>query len=371
MHYIGLMSGTSINAVDAALVSFSKNSIKILAAHSIAIPKKLKKEILALCFPGKNEIERMGELDYQLGKYFAKAACEVAKKANLSLKKIKAIGSHGQTIRHRPNQRYPFTLQIGNPHLIAAKTGITTVANFRAKDIALGGQGAPLAPVFHDFLFRSFLNQHKQNCLSVINIGGIANISVLQKNFSRKLFGFDIGPGNTLLDAWIYQQTKKLFDRNGQWASGGKVCEPLLKKLCQDSYFKKSFPKSTGREYFNLIWLKKYLKQFKKIKPQDVQATLTEFTAKMIAEAVMKFQQNGFVFLCGGGAYNRDLVKRIQSRLKNHQVITTDKIGIAPKWIEAAMFAWLAKQTLDKKALDLSHITGSKKPAVLGEVCYF
>jgi len=364
--YIGLMSGTSIDAIDAALVDFSQKPLKIIATHSISIPKKIKEEILKICVPGQNEIDQMGEMDIKLGKLFSKAALGVLKKAKVPKEKITAIGSHGQTIRHRPDAKYPFTLQIGNPNIIAEQTGIITVADFRSKDMALGGQGAPLAPIFHEYLFRNKIENR-----FIINIGGIANISILPKNLKQKVYGFDIGPGNVLLDAWIFKHKKLPFDQKGKWASAGKICQSLLKKLLNDSYFKKHFPKSAGREYFNLVWLQKYLKIFKKLKPQDVQATLTELTAKTIANAVTQTKlRNGVIFLCGGGTRNIYCVKRITELLKKYHVITSDEIGVAPKWIEAAMFAWLAKQTMERKKLNLSRITGSKKPVILGGIYY-
>lgn len=358
--YIGLMSGTSLDAVDAVLVDFGKKPLTIIATHSEPVHDTLRQKILDLCHPGKNAIQRMGEVDHALGMLFANASLNLLKKTNYSSKDIRAIGSHGQTIRHEPNHSLPFTLQIGDPNIIVTQTGITTVADFRRRDMALGGQAAPLAPAFHNYLLRT----EKENRW-VVNIGGITNITLLAADAKKNVLGFDTGPGNTLLDAWCFRHTKNYYDKNGDWAASGRVNQDLLNILLSDPYFKITPPKSTGREYFNLNWLEQYLKKISgSILPKDIQATLVDLTAQSICGAINK---NGSVWVCGGGAKNHYLMQRLKE-LCGFNIMTTEKIGIHPDWIEACAFAWLARQTLLGKPGNLPSVTGARAFATLGAI---
>lgn len=362
--YIGLMSGTSADGIDAALVDFSEAAPKVIATHYLPYPLALREKIHGLCQPGENEIHRFGELDILLGKEFAQAANYLLKQQSLTPSSIKAIGSHGQTIRHYPNHPYQFTVQIGDPNTIAAETNITTVADFRRKDMALGGQGAPLVPAFH----QSILATDKCH-RAIVNIGGIANVTFLQPANPGHVIGFDTGPGNTLLDAWIHLHEKAAHDENGDWGASGKVDIDLLSQLLSDAYFQLAPPKSTGREYFNLKWLEKHLS--KKILTIDVQATLVELTALSIITAIKQHMPNGEILICGGGAHNRFLMTRINELAKpNLRVDTTQKYGIDPDWVEAVAFAWLAKQTLERQPGNLPSVTGAKQAAILGGIYY-
>lgn len=355
--YIGLMSGTSADGIDAALVDLSHPQPKLIAHHSKKYTPELRKEILTLCQPGPDEINRLGKLDVTLGKQFATVVNEFLKKTAIKPQKIRAIGSHGQTVRHHPSQR--FTLQIADPNIIAAETGITTVADFRRRDLALGGQGAPLVPAFHQALFSS---GHQDRV--ILNLGGMANVTLLTKDGQVK--GFDTGPGNVLIDAWIEKNLQHQCDHYGKWAAQGKINEELLKNLLSDPFFKMLPPKSTGREYFNSAWLEKFLT--KDISPVDVQTTVTELTARSVVDAIPF--QSGEILLCGGGANNSFLVSRILANAKNFAVMSTEKWGVHPDWVEAMAFAWLAKQTLDGKAGNVPAVTGASVASVLGGIFY-
>ena len=359
--YIGLMSGTSLEAIDAVLVEF--NPVKLITTHSETIPAKLKQQLLALCTPGDNAIMRMGKADVALGQLFAQSCLNLLAKTNITPQSVRAIGSHGQTIRHMPDENYPFTLQIGDPNIIAALTDITTVADFRRRDLALGGQAAPLAPAFHNFLLRD-----KNENRWILNIGGIANVTFLARDLQQPIIGFDTGPGNTLLDAWTMHHLNQPYDRDGEWAASGHVQEKLLQSLLADPYFQSPAPKSTGREYFNLSWLTAKLNHH--IKPADVQATLLELTAKSIAQAIHNFssKKEGSIWLCGGGTHNQQLIKRINALCQPLRVTDTTEIVIHPDWIEAVCFAWLAKQTLAGNPGNLPSVTGAQRPTILGAV---
>lgn len=360
-HYIGLMSGTSVDSIDAVIVRFSENTCHIAESLSYPIPQALRNELHLLCQPGNNEIERMGAADTALGRLFAEAANTLLARSLLKAGAIRAIGSHGQTIRHQPSQANPFSLQIGDPNIIAYLTGITTVADFRRRDLAAGGQGAPLVPAFHREVFGSSTENR-----AIVNIGGIANISFLPTD--GETLGFDTGPGNTLIDAWIQHNKGLDYDDKGQWAREGTIDFPLLAKLLNHPYLSKSGPKSTGREAFNLPWLNNVLP--KDIHPADVQATLLEFTAQSIAYGLQQQKKRvDKVYLCGGGAYNQALVEQLQSKL-SCPLTSTEELGIAPEWVEAAAFAWLAKKTLEKQPGNLPTVTNAQRPVILGGV-YF
>jgi len=354
-----------MDGVDAALLSFENEKIKLLGAISWPIPVEIKSALNTLSFSEHVDIRLLGETDTQMGRLFTDSVLNLLQKTNTDAKHITAIGSHGQTIYHHPNSKHPFTMQIGDANIIAAKTHITTVADFRRRDIALGGQGAPLVPAFHDYLF-----QDRASDQMVLNIGGIANITYLPTDKTKNITGFDTGPGNTLLDLWHEKHRQLPCDFNGEWARSGKLDTPLFTHLLSDDYFQKAFPKSTGREYFNLKWLDRKLTAFgKSSAPADIQNTLTEFTAKSIADAIQLISKNGeTVWVCGGGIENLFLMQRLQAHLPNYKIKSTSEAGIDPKWIEAAAFAWLAKQTLLKKPGNCISVTGAKQETVLGAI---
>lgn len=357
------MSGTSADAIDAALVDINNASVTVLHSLARPLPKQARAEIIALFTQGDNEVERLGGLDRLLGRLFAEAVAELLSKSATPARDIIAIGSHGQTLRHRPrpNSGSAFTLQIGDPNTIAELTGITTVADFRRRDIACGGQGAPLAPGFHQAVFA-----HPEQTRAVVNIGGIANLTLLAPG--RAVLGFDTGPGNGLLDAWIDHCRELRYDQNGEWAAAGNVQPQLLTQLQSHPYFSLNPPKSTGREEFTLDWLLSQLDDFGFVHPQDVQATLAELTAATIAEQVQRYQVSG-VYLCGGGAHNAYLCSRIAAHLPaNCQLQTTAALGIPPDDVEAAAFAWLAHQTMQRLAGNVPSVTGAARAAVLGGV---
>ena len=366
-YYIGLMSGTSLDAVDAALISCNASHIELVQSISSSLPIALKSKILELCGGAAAEIELLGRLDRELGSLFAQAALNLCRSAQIQPSQIRAIGSHGQTIRHRPpdSQRAAdtaFTLQIGDPNTIAEITGITTVADFRRRDIAAGGQGAPLVPAFHSAAFG-----HAGHERLIVNIGGMANISLLKAD--GEVLGFDTGPGNVLMDSWIMHCQGLTFDHCGEWASSGRLNSILLEALLKDPYYALRGPKSTGREQFNLAQLLIILESLAGIPPEDVQATLLELTARSICDAIKRCSQNGSaVFLCGGGSANRALFSRIQAQLPDQKVATTEILGIHPDWVEAAAFAWLAQQSLAGLAGNVPAVTGAKGPRILGAI---
>lgn len=360
--YIGLMSGTSADGIDAVLVDFGQTFPSVIATHYTPYSSDLKKKILGLCEKGENEIHRLGELDIELGKAFSEAAKIILEKNFIPAESIKAIGSHGQTIRHSPLQ---FTIQIADPNTIAAETGITTVADFRRKDMAYGGQGAPLVPAFHQHVLST--QEHNR---AVVNIGGIANVTILSKNSPLPVIGFDTGPGNVLMDNWIRLHHQKNHDENGNWAAEGKIHQELLNRFLDDPYFKLSSPKSTGREYFDLSWLNYYLKDLT-VSITDMQTTLTELTARTVINAIQQHIPSGEILICGGGVHNDFLISRL--RTLSHPQFTIDstkKYGIDPDWMEAMAFAWLARQTLNQLTGNLPSVTGAKRAAILGGIYY-
>lgn len=365
--YIGLMSGTSLDAIDAVVVDFSATPPQLLASLKQPYTKQLQAEILALCTPGENEINRVGQMDVQLGELFASASLAALQKSGISPTEVRAIGSHGQTIRHQPNDEHAFTLQIGDPNRIAAKTRITTIADFRRRDIASGGQGAPLVPAFHAYLFR-----HAQHNRAILNIGGIANLTILPADTTKTIIGFDTGPGNILMDAWIQEQLGQLYDAQGAWAATGNVHASLLDQLLTEHYIHQPPPKSTGRELFNRAWLEQQLQHLHHvnapISPADIQATLLEFTAMTISKALQKYAPDtDEIIVCGGGAYNTHLMQRLKS-LVEHPLHSCAAMGIAPEWIEAMAFAWLAQQTINGLPGNIPAVTGATDFAILGGI---
>lgn len=365
--YIGLMSGTSIDAVDAVLVEFTASSPRITTAYSQAIPPGLHSDILSLCLPGSDTLDLLGRTDQALAILFADTALALLTKAGLEPGQITAIGSHGQTVRHRPNNDYPFTLQIADPNLIAARTGITTVADFRRKDMALGGQGAPLVPAFHRAVFH-----HSQHNRAIVNIGGIANVTWIPANGA--VIGFDTGPGNCLMDQWIRQHSGQPYDDDGQWAAAGSVDQQLLDALMSHPFIPRSSPKSTGREEFNLPWLNSVLGTITPIlAPVDIQATLALFTARTIAQGLAALPDNQLpdeIYVCGGGVHNRHLMGLLAEILGPTPLHSTAAAGIDPGHVEGAAFAWLARQTLHRLPGSLASVTGASRDAVLGTICF-
>ncbi len=360
--YIGLLSGTSVDGVDAGLFEFdSHNNIALLSRHHQPYPPEIRDAILRLSQSGDNEIDRMGALDVALGELFGRAALRVIEQENIHAANIAAIGSHGQTIRHRPNQNYAFSLQIGDPNTIAHISGITTVADMRRMDMAAGGQGAPLAPAFHQAVFCS---HNERRC--IINIGGISNISVLHDD-KNKVIGYDTGPGNLLMDSWVSTHLHRNYDENGDWAKTGNINKALLMKLLSHSYLQKAFPKSTGREDFNRAWLDQVLSEQEAMAPEDVQATLCEFTALSLSQSIQQHEIDA-AYICGGGAHNQTLMARISAHLPSIKVDSTSALKIDPDWVEAGLFAWLAKQRLDRNATNLSSVTGASEAKILGAI---
>ncbi len=362
------MSGTSVDGIDAALVFIDGNEVALEATVEYPIPEATRQAIAAISHSSADEIERMGLLDRDLGVLFARAAQALLQQAEREPQDVVALGSHGQTIRHRPpeagdNAERGFTVQIGDPNTIAEFTGITTVADFRRRDMAAGGQGAPLAPAFHAAAFgRS--GRHR----AVVNIGGIANVSLLRGD--TLVAGFDTGPGNTLLDQWIQRHRGEPFDRDGAWAASGQVHEELLARLLSHPYFTRRGPRSTGKEDFHLPWLESALAACPGISAADVQSTLAELTARSIAAGI---ESDDFtvheVYLSGGGAYNSDLADRLRARLP--AALTLDScavLGLDPDWVEAAAFAWLASRTLAGLAGNAPAVTGAAGERILGGI---
>lgn len=360
--YIGLMSGTSMDAIDAVLVEFPPDrKINVIATHSLPLSPELKCILMALAEDTENSIYQLGKTDTELGIAFATCCVELLAKHQIHHDRITAIGSHGQTILHVPDAALPFTIQIGDPNIITAMTNITTVADFRRRDLALGGQAAPLAPAFHHYLFGS-TSQDRM----VINIGGIANLTFLQKKADTPVTGFDTGPGNTLLDAWCWQQQQQRFDNQGRWAASGQINRSLLTTMLNDPYFKRQSPKSVDRNYFNLAWLQQHKP---KGTPEDIQATLTELTVISIANAVRDTSNESCeIFICGGGIHNTFLLQRLQQQLPNHPIKSTESIGLHPNQVEAATFAWLARQTLAFEPGNLPSVTGARQSSILGAI---
>lgn len=367
--FIGLMSGTSADDIDAALVSFDNHDTLRLMATAKEPIADLKADIHQLAIADSNEIYRMGQLDRELGIRFSQAVTTLLSQTNTHPGSITAIGSHGQTIRHYPEtqraEEHSFTLQVGDPNTIAQLTGITTVADFRRRDMVLGGQGAPLVPAFHRAVFADS-NTNR----AIVNIGGVANITVLPRDKTLPVTGFDCGPGNNLMDTWIHQQQGSHYDKNGEWAATGTIAPALLEQLLATPYLHQPPPKSTGRELFSPNWLTQQLSTLALPEPPaNIQATLLEFTAQTITNAIMNSAGNtNAVFLCGGGANNPVLMERIDSLLDGIDVKSTEALGIHHDWVEAIAFAWLAKQTLDGLPGNLPAVTGASEATILGAI---
>lgn len=360
--YIGLMSGTSMDGIDVALVDTSGPRHALIDHFTHPYHPALTTELHALCQPGKNEVVRMGQADRAVAQAFAQATQVMLDKHALNSAQIKAIGSHGQTVRHHPDGETGFSTQIGDPNTLAVATGIDVVADFRRKDIALGGQGAPLVPAFHQAMFAS------PNCdRIVLNIGGISNLTYLPKDSGTPVTGFDCGPGNTLMDAWCLKHTGKAFDQAGQWAAQGKHDADLLQSLLGHPYLHQPPPKSTGRETFNLDWLEHQLSMHPAdLSPQTVQATLAVYTCRSIALHINRLEQVEQVYVCGGGAQNDFLMECLENDLYHCDLTTTEALGIHPDAIEAMAFAWLAYAYQHQLNGNIPSVTGASRAAVLG-----
>jgi len=363
---IGLMSGTSADGVDAALVDFTEDGqARLIATAFVPYHAELKNQIHELCEHPGQPAERITEIDQSLVHQFAQAVETLIDSSGIDRDLIQAIGSHGQTIDHQPGAPEPYSRQIGNAAHLARSTGIKSIGNFRTADIRAGGQGAPLAPALHNACFRS-----SEESRVILNIGGIANITVLSAHDHDPVLGFDTGPGNTLLDYWTRQNLGQDYDVEGRWASSGKINEQLLAVMLSEPYFSQIPPKSTGRELFNPGWLTTKLDSVNPTPaPMDVQATLLELTAKTICQAIDRFANDTeAVYVCGGGSHNLLLMQRLDQLLTGRRVATTAQLGIDPDWVEAVTFAWLAWQTLSGRPGNLPSVTGANQAVVLGEI---
>lgn len=364
--FIGLMSGTSLDGVDGVLVAFPASTddglIRMLASAYLPFPPVLREDLMALQLQGENEIHREAIAANALTRHYADCVATLLAKSGCAPEDVQAIGAHGQTIRHRPDLGY--TRQTGNPALLAELTGIDVIADFRSRDIAAGGQGAPLVPAFHQAIF----GRANENRV-VANIGGISNISILDGK--AKVTGFDTGPGNVLMDAWIARHRSASYDDAGTWAATGKTVPALLNALLAEPFLALPSPKSTGRDLFNMDWLTTKLVLFPDLAPVDVQATLAAFTAISLADAIqLHAPQANAVYVCGGGAYNRHLMHLLQEALaaRHHPSVvqSTNKLGVSPNHVEALAFAWLARRHVLREAGNLAAVTGAAGPRILG-----
>jgi anhydro-N-acetylmuramic acid kinase len=360
--YIGLMSGTSLDGIDGVLADFSDASPVVTHHVSTPFEPTLRAELLSLNTPGDNELHRAALAGNALARAYARVVRALLERSGHTPSSVRAIGAHGQTVRHRPQEfdGTGYTLQLGNASLLAELTGITVVGDLRSRDVAAGGQGAPLVPAFHQGVFG-----RPGETVLVLNIGGISNLSVLSADGS--VLGFDCGPGNALMDYWCHQHTGQPFDAGGAWAAQGQVLDPLLDTLLQEPFLRKAPPKSTGRDLFNPAWLSHRLFSFATPHPVDVQATLTEFTVRACAESVKSYTKDSkLLAVCGGGALNTHLMRRLQATCPKLHVTPTDALGLPALQVEAAAFAWLARQHVHGLHGNLSTVTGADGPRVLG-----
>ncbi len=368
--YIGLMSGTSMDGIDAALIDCAQigetgAAPKLISTYSQPWPDAIQQALINARHIPDDQLDSLDSLDLQTANIFAQACTNVLEASAYKAQDVIAIGNHGQTIRHRPDIEQPFSLQIGNAERIAAVTGINVISDFRTADIKVGGQGAPLTPAFHYSAF-----QHPNINRVIVNIGGIANITMLPKdknaeNSYHKVTGFDCGPGNTLMDAWTSKQQHKAYDVDGEFAASGKTNATLLAMLLMDDYFQLAPPKSTGFEHFNLQWLEQYLK--KGMDSADIQSTLCDLTATSIIRAINQYSQPAEeIFICGGGVHNQQLMRRLRA-LTQCPVATTETLGIHPDWVEAVSFAWLAYRHNHQQTGNLPSVTGAEKAVILGK----
>ena len=367
--FIGLMSGTSLDGVDGVLAHFAADgTMRVLASATVPFDAAFRCELLSLNTPGANELHRSALAGNQIALHYARVVDQLREQARSEIlggQQIAAVGAHGQTVRHQPGHGSDsYTLQLINPALLAERTGLTVVADFRSRDIAAGGQGAPLVPAFHRQVFAQ-----PGADVAVLNLGGIANLSVLPADPAQPVLGFDCGPGNVLLDAWCQQHTAHAYDAGGHWGAGGNCLPALLQTLQDEPFFALPPPKSTGRDLFSPGWLQDKLSRFASARPQDVQATLAELTASACATCVDSYAKNSKqLIVCGGGAFNVHLLQRLQSRLPATRVLTSDRCGLPAMQVEAAAFAWLARQTMLGQAGNLAAVTGATGPRILGAI---
>lgn len=368
--YIGVMTGTSMDGVDFVAASFEP--LQLHGTLTLEFDPELRSELMALALPDDNEIDRMGKADVALAKMIGHGINQLIEQHQLPREQIKAIGSHGQTIRHRPE--HGFSLQIGDPNIITEITQIPVVSDFRRRDLAAGGQGAPLVPAFHQALF-----QHSEIHRVILNLGGIANISILPAGDAYGVYGYDTGPANILMDAWCHRYTGQPYDEGGSWAAYGQPIRNLLNRLQNHDFFAKEPPKSTGREDFNLEWLDEQLADWRsdleynelEDLPENVQATLLKLTTRAIKKAIYRSPlETGEVYVCGGGAYNTQLLEQLRWRLRKHNwsVQTTQALGLSPTWVEGTAFAWLAMRFMQQHSGNLPAVTGAHGFRVLGSV---
>jgi len=358
--YVGVMSGTSLDGMDFALIEQKSERTTLLGTHYEPMPPHLKQDLLDLCSTGSDELARAAIAEQAWAELASAGIRELLGKTHTAVTAIRAIGSHGQTVRHEPQRG--FTIQIGHPALLTELTSISVVTDFRRRDMAAGGQGAPLVPAFHEAVFSDTTRVR-----GVLNIGGFSNLSLLYPGATTR--GFDCGPGNVLLDAWIQRHQGQPYDRQGGWAASGHVDERLLAQLLSDSFFATQGPKSTGRELFNLPWLDAHLASCLHIAPEDVQATLLELTARSICDSLLAAQPDTQdLLVCGGGAHNTALMQRLQALLPACEVTSTAEYGIDPDWIEAMAFAWLAHCCIEGIAANRPSVTGARGPRILGAI---
>ena len=363
LFYIGVMSGSSLDGIDVALTEITEHRCTVVATHFQAYSANTKESLLALHFPSKNELEQSALMANQLASYYAEAINALLEQNNLKPNQIRAIGCHGQTIRHQPtlNGSIGYTIQLGNNSLLAELTNTTVVGDFRSRDIAAGGQGAPLVPAFHQSAFAS-----KDKSRAIVNIGGIANISYLKT--SGDVMGFDSGPGNMLLDHWVKLKLGKSYDEDGTWSSTGTVQADLLKTMLSDPYFSLPPPKSTGRDLFNEAWLSQHIAK-SNISDADSARTLLELTVTTVYQHLMQHcSEVNEVYVCGGGVHNQFLLACLKQRLGSTTMALTDDLGVNADWVEAAAFAWLAKQTITHRPGNLPAVTGANGLRILGAI---
>lgn len=364
-YYLGIMSGTSLDGVDLALMDFACSPPQLIAAGFTPMPQKIREKLTALLRSGTTTLQELGELDHQLGLLYADCVNHFLSQQQLTPQQITAIGCHGQTVWHAPNTEFPFTMQIGDMNLLAVKTGITVIGDFRRKDMAYGGQGAPLVPAFHQGLFCT-----SERATVVLNIGGISNISLLIPN--QPVMGYDTGVGNALMDSWIEKHLGKPYDQNGEWASSGRVNSDLLQDFLCEPYLSLPPPKSTGRELFNGEWLAQKLQKYNELSAQDVQATLLEFTVQTTVQPLLAIEKQTdlprLLLVCGGGARNPLLMNRFKALLPHWTVATTTDYGLDVDYVEASAFAWLAYQRINNQPSNLPSVTGAKSAVSLGVI---
>lgn len=364
--YIGLMSGTSLDGVDGVLADFSSPRLTVLAHASAPFSPRFSQQLLSLNHPGANELHHAALAANALVRVYAQVVANLLEQAGVGKVAIAAIGAHGQTVRHQP-QSYDgtgYTLQLNNPALLAELTGIDVVADFRSRDVAAGGQGAPLVPAFHQWVFG-----RPGETVAILNIGGMANLTVLGPQLAADVLGFDCGPGNALMDAWCQQHLGQAYDADGAWAASGQVQGELLTALLGEPYFQQAAPKSTGRDLFNPAWLAVKLDQFAPMAAVDVQATLAELTSSACAQSVKNYGlESKQLIVCGGGTFNGHVMRRLQAHLPALQVSSSQAHGLAPLQVEAAAFAWLARKTILRETASLQKVTGAQGARVLGAV---